>query len=262
MTTAAAPRTTPAPDRVPAIARALARSAGGYLRNTIREPHLTCATCTTPIPSDAERCRTCTQRLGTTGIADLVVPLTYAVAGAPSHELVRDYKDDFDPAVRARLSRVLEQLLFCAVVLHQNCIEHRIGRAIDRRLVIPSLSGRTGVHPLAAIATRMNAHTPTPALQRGAGATGERVVSGEQFRLHPRDTDLRGEHVLLLDDTWTSGSRTQSAALTLRRHGAAHVSVLVIGRYLKPGPNAAFIQTRLRRDYDPYCCPVTGGECP
>ena len=67
--------------------------------------------------------------------------------------------------------------------------------------------------------------------------------------------------MLLLDDTWTSGSRTQSAALTLRRCGAAYVSVLVIGRYLKPGPNAEFIKTRLHGDYDPYRCPVTGGGC-
>ena len=112
------------------------------------------------------------------------------------------------------------------------------------------------------MATRVNAVAPTPALVRSPAASRERIVGASQFVVQPTGTDLTGEHVLLLDDTWTSGSRTQSAALTLRRQGAAHVSVLVIGRYLKPGPHAEFISTRLDRDYDPRRCPVTGGECP
>ena len=35
-----------------------------------------------------------------------------------------------------------------------------------------------------------------------------------------------GAHVLLIDDTWVSGSRMRSATLALRRHGAAAVSAL------------------------------------
>jgi orotate phosphoribosyltransferase len=76
--------------------------------------------------------------------------------------------------------------------------------------------------------------------------------------------NLSGRHILILDDTWTTGSNTQSAALTLRHAGADHVSVMVVGRWLSHtyGNNAEFIKTRLRRDYDPGVCPVTGGQCP
>ncbi|MBB3606353.1 putative amidophosphoribosyltransferase [Mycolicibacterium sp. BK556] len=49
-------------------------------------------------------------------------------------------------------------------------------------------------------------------------ATEDRIVTDEQFVLCP-PIDLTGQHALILDDTWTTGSRAQSAALTLRRAG-------------------------------------------
>jgi orotate phosphoribosyltransferase len=75
---------------------------------------------------------------------------------------------------------------------------------------------------------------------------------------------VQGHHVLVLDDMWTTGSNAQSAALALRRAGAAAVSVMVVGRWLNPsyGHTGEFIKTRLQRDYDPDMCPVTGASCP
>ena len=69
--------------------------------------------------------------------------------------------------------------------------------------------------------------------------------------------------MLVLDDTWTTGSNAQSAALTLRRAGAAAVSVMVVGRWLNPrfGATARFV-AGLQREYNPDLCPVTGGLCP
>lgn len=89
------------------------------------------------------------------------------------------------------------------------------------------------------------------------------IVSAEQFTLQP-GISLRGQHILILDDTWTTGANAQSAVLTVRGAGADTVSVMVLGRWLVPGfaDNAEFIRTRLRRDYDPRICPVTGGDCP
>jgi len=46
--------------------------------------------------------------------------------------------------------------------------------------------------------------------------------------------ELAGASVLLIDDTWVSGSSAQSAAAALRRAGAAHVACVVIGRWLTP----------------------------
>ena len=75
---------------------------------------------------------------------------------------------------------------------------------------------------------------------------------------------LDAQHVLILDDVWTTGSNAQSAALAARRAGAAAVSVMVVGRWLNHDRRvtADFIKTRLARDYDPDICPVAGGKCP
>jgi orotate phosphoribosyltransferase len=69
--------------------------------------------------------------------------------------------------------------------------------------------------------------------------------------------------VLILDDTWTTGSNAQAAALAVRRAGAAKVSIMVVARCLSPGygPTANFIKTRLQQDYDPSSYSVTGGAC-
>lgn len=252
-------------DRVAEVKKELARTAGGYLRNPIREQYVTCGTCTTPVDFERrfDRCWTCSQHHRTVGIADLVAPLTYSIEGDQSHFLVRHYKDNPDPAVRNRLGRVINRLLFLGIVLHQACIEERIGQAVNMRLAVPSLSGRRGVHPFVEMTRNMHATPETPLLVQASGASSERLFRADQFDLAPA-VDLSGKHVLILDDTWTRGSRTQSAALTLRRYGAKHVSVMVVSRYLKPGyaENAEFIRTRLRRDYNPRICPVTGGDCP
>jgi orotate phosphoribosyltransferase len=70
--------------------------------------------------------------------------------------------------------------------------------------------------------------------------------------------------VLILDDVWTTGSNAQSAALAVRRAGAAAVSVLVVGRWLNPRRrlSAEFLSSQLTRAYEPDVCPVTGGRCP
>jgi len=44
---------------------------------------------------------------------------------------------------------------------------------------------------------------------------------------------LGGESVLLIDDTWTTGSGAQSAAAALRQAGAGPVAAVVIGRHVK-----------------------------
>jgi hypothetical protein len=220
-------------DQVAATERTLALKAGGYLRNPVREPHTTCEVCCTPIEARYTHCVVCNRFRWTPGIAELVVPLTYGIEGLQSHWLVRHYKDGPSDAVRANFRPVMHNLLYLGIVLHEPCIEKHIGQAVNLRLAVPSLSHRQGPHPFVQMATDMRATPTTPVLVPGAGATNDRRFSGDQFVLTP-EMDLRGQHVLILDDTWTTGSHTQSAALALRRYGAKHVSVLVVSRYLRP----------------------------
>jgi orotate phosphoribosyltransferase len=50
---------------------------------------------------------------------------------------------------------------------------------------------------------------------------------------------LAGANVLLLDDTWTSGSSAQSAALALKLAGASRVAVVPLGRHVNPRDRTA-----------------------
>jgi hypothetical protein len=249
------------------VARELADRAGGYLRNVVRVPNLTCEVCGTPIEAQYTHCWRCNQHRYTLGIADLVVPLAYCIESQQSYEVFRGYKDNFFANVRAKHMWVLERLLFLGVVYHKRCIDKRIGAKVDAYVAVPSLSGRTNPHPFVQKTTDFGLTNDSLRLVPGpsAVATSSRIVSADQFRIHPDSADLTEKHVLVLDDTWTTGSNTQSAALALRRHGAKYVSVMVMGRYLVPGygQNAAFIKERLHgRDYSPDICPVTGGDCP
>jgi hypothetical protein len=192
-----------------------------------------------------------------------VIPLTYGIAGTQSGFLLRAYKDSSDARVRRQQGLVINWLLYLAILLHEGCIGRRVGVAVERRFAVPSARGRAGVHPFEAIARQMNATRESPRLAVSQADTGERVVSVDKFSSEPQ-TDLAGQHVLILDDTWTTGANAQSAVLAARRAGAAAVSVMVVGRWLRPefGRNAQFIKTRLARDYDPSICPVTGAGCP
>jgi predicted amidophosphoribosyltransferase len=53
------------------------------------------------------------------------------------------------------------------------------------------------------------------------------------------NSHVRGRRVLLIEDTWTSGGNAQSAALILRRGGAASMTIVAIARWLKPEESPA-----------------------
>lgn len=58
------------------------------------------------------------------------------------------------------------------------------------------------------------------------------MTSSDRFML-AADSEVRGRHVLLVEDTWTTGGNAQSAALTLRHGGAASVTIVALARWLK-----------------------------
>jgi len=249
-------------DQAAAARQSLLTAAGGYLRNVVRRPGVTCAVCCAPVDG-FDRCWRCRHDGRIQGVADVVVPLTYAIGGTQSATLLWHYKDDPVHKVRERHALIINWLLYLGIAEHERCIGVAAGMPVSRRVAIPSMSGRTGVHPFTALARWMNALSESAALLPVPGATCDRVVSGDKFVLQPPGR-LDGRHLMVLDDTWTTGSNAQSAAVTLRRSGAARVSVMVIGRWLSPGyaNTGRFIKDYLQRDFDTDICPVTGGACP
>ncbi|MCW2626062.1 phosphoribosyltransferase [Mycobacterium sp.] len=230
-----------------------------FLRNVVREPMHTCRVCATPVEGYplCWRCRD-HRRIG--GLADLVAPLAYALDGTESAAVLRNYKNHPVRCERERCGSIVGDVLRLGMSLHERCVGTVVGQPVSARVVIPSLTSRIGVHPMMSIAESLGLMGDV-ALRPALDARCDRVVDAEKFTV---DGALIGRHVIVLDDVWTTGSNAQSAALTLRRAGAAAVSVMVIARWLSPRHplSAKFIRERLPGGYDPLVCPVTGHSCP
>jgi hypothetical protein len=215
--------------------------------------------CRGPAKIGYPMCRPCneTAKLLGTGVADAVVPVSLALKGEQyAHELWR-YKNAagrqqqyFRMGLAAVLWRFLAQ--------HENCIRaHCAVSCFDVVTMAPSTSGRPD-HPLRTMLADMVGVTrdryrdllvPTPESDGlGRAASSRRYASAA----------LRGENVLLIDDTWTTGNHGQSAATALKAAGADSVAVVVLGRHLNIdyGNTAEHVtQARLRR-FSWEACPL------
>jgi hypothetical protein len=231
------------------------------LVNVIRVPALTCRVCAAPV-AGFELCWQCREHNRIAGVADTVAPLTYAIGETDSAGLLRNFKNHPVRSERARCAATVSALVGLAIWLHEPCFGAVVGLPVSCRVVIPSLTSRPGTHPLTSVAGSLGLLADTrlvPALD----ARCDRTVSLEKFAVVP-GAAVAGRHVLVIDDVWTTGSNAQSAALTLRRAGAAAVTVLVVGRWLNPRNelSARLIEELLGDGYDPLVCPVTGDRCP
>ena len=227
--------------------------------NVVREPMHTCLLCGTPV-AGFELCRRCDDHRRIDGVADAVALLTYVIDDSESARLLRNYKNHPVRSERERCARIVGTLLGLGISLHERCFGAAVGMPINARVVIPSLTSRPGTHPLTSIARSLGLVGETT-LQPALDASCDRVVSLDKFAVAPAG-GVAGRHVLVLDDVWTTGSNAQSAALTLRRAGAAAVSVMVIGRWLTAG---TALSTKLLEGgvghYDPLVCPLAGDRC-
>jgi hypothetical protein len=231
----------------------------GFLRNVVHEPMHTCRVCATPVDG-YQLCWRCRDHQRICGLADLVAPLAYALDGTESAAVLRNYKNHPLCSERERCGSIAGELLRLGTSLHERCVGAVVGQPVSARVVIPSLTSRIGIHPMTSIAESLGLMGDV-VLRPALDARCDRVVDEEKFTV---DGAVAGGHVLVLDDVWTTGSNAQSAALAVRRARASAVSVMVIARWLSPRHplSAKFIRERLRDDYNPVMCPVTGDRCP
>jgi hypothetical protein len=90
-----------------------------------------------------------------------------------------------------------------------------------------------------------------------------RTVLPDRYHVPDQSRPLvEGGHVLILDDTWVSGSNVQSAALAVRAAGATRITVLAIGRWCRTDWQPCRDLLSLTSPYDAALCPITGGSCP
>jgi hypothetical protein len=164
----------------------------------------------------------CTRGSGVTAMPVGVVPA--ALAG---------YKRTTGAASR-RMSVELAAITWRFLAEHESCVARAAG--VDGFTVVTTVpSGerrRDEHHPLRRIVAELCG--PTRAryerlLLRSQAEVEDRAFSAEKYE--PL-RNLHGESVLLIDDTWTTGTNAQSAAAALRAAGGGEIGVVAIGRYL------------------------------
>jgi hypothetical protein len=129
---------------------------------------------------------------------------------------------------------------------HEKCLAAAAGvESFELVTTVPSSDPvRDDSHPLPWVVGGLCATTRgryERLLRRSRVAVAEREFSEAKYLT---SRDLRGEDVLLIDDTWTTGASAQSAAAALRAAGSGTIAAVVIGRHVNRewGPNDQHLQ--------------------
>ena len=159
----------------------------------------------------------------------MVVPVAFAVKGSPHARQLWQYKSARLPAAaRAGPATTLRALLLVFLRDHGPCVWRGGGAGAPSQLaVVPTGRGRQGTHPMRAL---IGPYLTAPWAELAARPGGEQARDLDPDRFAA--TVLPGARVLLIDDTWTTGSSAQSAAMALRRAGARSVVTVVLGRHV------------------------------
>ena len=174
-----------------------------------------------------------------------VVPARLCPLPSPLYTVLLGYKESPVAEARLRFGAIVRALLH-ALLLGHGQLEATVGGPIDLVTLVPSTHrpGRAPLGLVAGIGGDVAARPPGGALGSGSAAT-RRSPGGPPPVAHmrpdpaaftvpvPDRAGVAGARVLLLDDTYVSGSRSQSAAAALQLAGARAV-IAPLGRVLRP----------------------------
>lgn len=227
-----------------------------------------CEVCHSTAGSGWSRCYQCNKAEQLlTSVADAVVPVALAVKGEQlAHELWT-YKNSQRASARTPLQLRLAAVLWRWLDRHERCVARASGTTnFSVVTTVPGRAERSGDHPLHLIVGSIVGAT-TDRYERLLAVATE-VEQGRSYG-NSRFTvsrELVGERVLLIDDTWTTGSHAQSAASALKSRGADVVGVVVIGRHFdrtRPDPYReaaeSYYRAARRQGWDWETCCVEAG---
>ena len=192
-------------------------------------------------------CRVCRDRLSS--VCE-VVPISLYCKPSPMRDRLRHYKESDDAGLRHQLSQEIAALVERFFGENRMRLEDHFG-GWDSVCVVPS-SDREPPHPLETALTEFGAHACGPLvrhLKRGSSEIGHRRPNAQLFE--PASA-VTGRRVLLLDDVFTTGARSQSAASTLRNAGALVPLVVAVARRVNPDWRPAVRQWWDRQSEQPF----------
>jgi hypothetical protein len=208
-----------------------------------------CCVCRGPV-SGGQRvcfaCRVVARRLGRP-LAP-VVPARLCPLPGPLYTVLLGYKESPVAEARRRFGAMVRALVRSFLLGDGDRLDAMAGGAFDLVALVPS-THRPGVAPLGRVdglghdvaAALPAARWAADLLQRADAPGGPPPVAHMRpdpaaFSLGaPGRLAVGGARVLLLDDTYVSGARSQSAAAALSRAGARCTLIAPLGRVLRPG---------------------------
>ncbi len=196
------------------------------------------------------------------------VPISLFAPGSPLHELLVVYKAAPSRSARHERQASLSRLLGEFFSFHLRCL---VGQVLDDDAatlavpVPPSSEPRPswgGEHPLVGLLRAAVATEPglclAPVIVKGTEPVGHFRASRRGFRLAG---PVAGRRVLAVDDTYTSGARSQSAAAVLASAGADVVAIVPIGRLIHPDHNHATSALWAHQQRERFNIRLCAGPC-
>lgn len=199
-----------------------------------------CQQCDGPTQPGFVRCYCCAGlvRQLQQPLVPVLAATTYRL-GDRMHRLLRVYKDGRSIEQRTKATDVLSELLGEWMRANQLRIQQRFGGEWDLAVGVPStrVANRVPVEniiervpPLATRQRRL--------LKRGAAITDHLDASRYGFEVDSGVTSVLTNDgrrsVVVVEDTYSTGARSQSAAAALRPAGFHPVGIIAIGRVIDP----------------------------
>lgn len=231
-----------------------------------------CPTCGGPKRDNAPLCYSCTglrEQAKVLGVehllADRVRIANYAIKFDQMYRVMDGYKRDRQEA--KDYQETLKYVLGDALVVHWNCLSHTSdGLVPSAWATIPSTtsSERHGKpHPLNRLVSPM---LTIPEVKLSANEQKSRSIRPSTFSLDGSYSAETLRHILLIDDTWTSGGTVESAAIMLKQHGAKRVTVYCLARIIDLEYCSRMIGRSVADGYKQLSyrngCPWDYGQCP
>jgi len=193
-----------------------------------------CKLCLGPVSDFFTHCYGC-NKLSETAPAGLwrhVVPMTTALNPSSWYSRLVAYK-----TVGGESMLVLAALTSVYLTAHRSHLSSLLGGNPSVITVVPSTRGRPfEQHPLPRalrLATALRDHVIRAVSFVPNATIGRQEYKPSVFRAD-KDT-VAGGRIVLIEDTWVSGSKALSAAGALLEAGAAAVVVVPIAREIRPG---------------------------
>jgi hypothetical protein len=195
-----------------------------------------------------------------------VLPFCLCPVPGPLYTVLMGYKESAVDEARHRFARRVGLLFAAFFATHRPCLHEAMTGGVDLIIPVPSsarpgppsLTRVEGLVELTVAAFGGSARWDPRVLCRGDGPIGHMRPHRRAFAAPSRGA-VHGARVLLLDDTYVSGARAQSAAATLWRAGARSVLIAPLGRVIRPATipsHAAFLVGRATENGHRHRCLV------